>query len=110
MQIDRQALTLILASNNSHKVREVRSILEGTNIIVRPLSEFPQIPDPPETGDTFEANALQKAHFVFERTGLPTMADDSGLSVDALDRTPVSIQAIPQKQPQRPTTRNCFGS
>ena len=88
MQIDRQALTLILASNNSHKVREVRSILEGTNIVVRPLSEFPQIPDPPETGDTFEANALQKAHFVFERTGLPTMADDSGLSVDALNGAP----------------------
>ena len=66
MQIDRQALTLILASNNNHKVKEVRSILEGTNITLRPLAEFPDIEDPPETGHTFEANALQKAHFVFD--------------------------------------------
>ena len=88
MQIESQALTLILASNNSHKVREIRSILEDTNIIVRPLSEFPHIPDPPETGHTFRANALQKAHYVFKRTGLPTIADDSGLSVDALNGAP----------------------
>ena len=88
MQIESQALTLILASNNSHKVREIRSILEDTNIIVRPLSEFPHIPAPPETGHTFRANALQKAHYVFKRTGLPTIADDSGLSVDALNGAP----------------------
>ena len=80
--------TLVLASNNAHKVEEVQAILAPLGITVRPLSDFPEIPEPPETGDTFEHNALQKARFVFERTGLPTVADDSGLAVDALDGAP----------------------
>ena len=80
--------TLVLASNNAHKVREVRQILGPLGIEVRPLEDFPEIPEPPETGDTFEHNALQKARFVFERTGLPTVADDSGLAVDALGGAP----------------------
>ena len=80
--------TLILASNNAHKVVEVQRVLEPLGFVLKPLSEFPEIPDPPETGTTFEANALQKARFVFERTGLPTLADDSGLEVDALGGAP----------------------
>jgi XTP/dITP diphosphohydrolase len=88
MQIERQAIKLILASNNAHKVKEIRAILNDHEIVLCPLSEFPEIMDPPETGSTFEANALQKARFVFERTGLPTIADDSGLSVDALNGAP----------------------
>lgn len=79
---------LVLASNNAHKLDEVREILGPLGVEVRPLREFPEIPDPPETGDTFEANALQKARFVFERTGLPCVADDSGLEVDALGGRP----------------------
>ena len=80
--------TLILASNNAHKVVEVQRVLEPLGYTLKPLSAFPEIPDPPETGTTFEANALQKARFVFERTGLPTLADDSGLEVDALGGAP----------------------
>lgn len=53
-----------------------------------PLRDFPEIPDPPEDQDSFEKNALQKARFVFERTGLPCLADDSGLEVDALGGAP----------------------
>jgi len=79
---------LVLASNNAHKLIEVGRVLEPLGFLLRPLRDFPEIPDPPETGDTFEENALQKARFVFERTGLPTLADDSGLEVDALGGAP----------------------
>ncbi len=61
-------------------------MLAGWELV--PLASFPQIPDPPETADTFEGNALQKAHFVFARTALPCIADDSGLEVDALAGAP----------------------
>ena len=79
---------LVVASNNSHKLVEIRRVLKPLGFEVVPLSEFPEIPDPPETGNTFEDNSLQKARFVFEITGLPTIADDSGLEVDALNGAP----------------------
>jgi XTP/dITP diphosphohydrolase len=79
---------LVVASNNSHKLVEIGRVLKPLGFEVVPLSEFPEIPDPPETGNTFEANSLQKARFVFKITGLPTIADDSGLEVDALNGAP----------------------
>ena len=79
---------LVLASNNAHKVEEVERVLSELGSRVRPLHDFSEIPEPPETAETFEGNALQKARFVFERTGLPTLADDSGLEVDALAGAP----------------------
>jgi XTP/dITP diphosphohydrolase len=79
---------LVLASNNAHKLVEVGRVLEPLGFVLRPLKDFPEISDPPETGTTFEENALQKARFVFEKTGLPTLADDSGLEVDALGGAP----------------------
>ncbi|MFT5583069.1 MAG: XTP/dITP diphosphohydrolase [Cognaticolwellia sp.] len=78
----------VLASNNAHKVEEIGRILAPQGISLRQLREFPDVEDPPETGSTFEANALQKARFVFQATGLPCIADDSGLEVDALDGAP----------------------
>lgn len=78
----------VLASNNPHKVQEIGRILAPHGISLRPLREFPDVEDPPETGSTFEANALQKARFVFQATGLPCIADDSGLEVDALNGAP----------------------
>ena len=81
-------MILVLASNNAHKVEEVGQILAPLGISVRPLRDFPDVPEPPEDQDTFEGNALQKARFVFERTGLPCVADDSGLCVDALGGAP----------------------
>lgn len=78
----------VLASNNAHKVEEIGRILAPQGVSLRPLREFPDLQDPPETGSTFEANALQKARFVFQATGLPCIADDSGLEVDALDGAP----------------------
>jgi len=79
---------LVVASNNAHKLVEIGRVLKPLGFEVVPLSQFPEIPDPPETGNTFEANSLQKARFVFEITGLPTIADDSGLEVDALNGAP----------------------
>jgi len=79
---------LVLASNNAHKIIEIERVLGPLGFTLRPLRDFPEIPDPPETGQTFEDNALQKAAFVFQHTGLLTLADDSGLEVDALDGAP----------------------
>jgi XTP/dITP diphosphohydrolase len=79
---------LVFATRNAHKVEEVAAILAGTGIDVVPLDATDLEGDPPETGDTFEANALEKARWVHARTGLPTVADDSGLEVDALGGAP----------------------
>ena len=81
-------IELVFATTNQHKADEVRAILDGTGIVLRTLAEFPQIPEPPETGTTFEANALQKARFVWEHTKCPCIADDSGIEVDALNGEP----------------------
>jgi XTP/dITP diphosphohydrolase len=77
-------MRLVMATRNEHKLREVRQILPG--IEIQALDEA--LGEPPETGDTFEANALEKARYVFARTGLPTIADDSGLEVAALGWAP----------------------
>jgi XTP/dITP diphosphohydrolase len=80
--------TLLFASNNAHKAEEVQHILAGTGVTVRCLADAGLDLDPPETGDTFVDNALQKARFVYAHTGLPCVADDSGLEVDALSGAP----------------------
>ena len=79
---------LVLASNNAHKLEEIGRMLASSGVELLPLSAFPELPEPPETAPDFEGNALQKARFVFERTGLPALADDSGLEVDALGGAP----------------------
>ena len=79
---------LWLASLNAHKAEELGRMLVGHNVEVLSLASRPDIGEPPETGTTFEENALQKARFVFEATGEPALADDSGLEVDALQGAP----------------------
>lgn len=86
-------MRLLLATHNAHKVDEIRAILAAAGdamagIEVVGLDAFPDIPEAPEDHDTFVENALQKAHFVFERAGIPCVADDSGLEVDALGGAP----------------------
>lgn len=81
-------MELLFATRNAHKVEEVRVLLQNTGVTVRSLADVGLDVDPPETGATFEDNALEKARFVHERTGLPCVADDSGLEVDALDGAP----------------------
>jgi XTP/dITP diphosphohydrolase len=78
---------IVLASSNPGKVREINQVLAGLNVIVRPQSEFNVI-DAEETGLTFVENAILKARNAAQHTGLPAIADDSGLEVDALAGAP----------------------
>ncbi|MBQ6725557.1 MAG: non-canonical purine NTP diphosphatase [Bacteroidales bacterium] len=78
---------LIFATNNKHKLSEVRPMLEG-KVLIHSLSEIGLEGDIPETADTLEGNALQKAQWVYERTGRDCFADDTGLEVDALGGAP----------------------
>ncbi|MER6299404.1 RdgB/HAM1 family non-canonical purine NTP pyrophosphatase [Kitasatospora sp. NPDC001539] len=81
---------LILATRNQHKVAELRAILADADLDVELVGAdaYPQIPDVPETGVTFAENALLKAHALARATGLPAVADDSGLCVDVLNGAP----------------------
>lgn len=81
---------VVVASLNRAKVREIGEILaaEGVEFEVVPLSDFPEVTLPPETGETFAENALLKARAASQATGLPAIADDSGLEVDALGGEP----------------------
>ena len=78
---------IVLASNNAGKAREISEILSAYNISVVPQSDF-NVPDIPETGLTFVENALLKARNACHHTGLPAIADDSGLEIDALQGAP----------------------
>ena len=77
---------VVLATHNAHKVDELRRIL-GPRLGLIELLAYDG-PEPVEDGDTFEANALIKARAAFEWSGIPAIADDSGISVDALDGAP----------------------
>ncbi len=78
---------LIMATNNEHKLREIRQILEGA-YVVKGLRDIGCHEDIPETADTLEGNALQKARYVHEHYGVDCFADDTGLEVEALDGQP----------------------
>ena len=80
--------TIILATNNENKVREIREMLSGGDIEVLPLKEAGIEADIEETGVTFAENALIKAREICRFTGKPALADDSGLCVDFLDGAP----------------------
>ncbi|SDJ62931.1 RdgB/HAM1 family non-canonical purine NTP pyrophosphatase [Nonomuraea jiangxiensis] len=79
-------MKIVLATRNPGKIAELRRILAGFEILG--LEEFPSIGEIAETGVTFEANALLKAHAVAQGSGLPAVADDSGLCVDVLNGMP----------------------
>ena len=79
-------MQFVLASHNKKKMAEMAAILSGLDIEVLPLPE--DAPEPEETGATFEENAMIKAKSAADFTGLPAIADDSGLCVDALDGAP----------------------
>ncbi|MEV6316634.1 RdgB/HAM1 family non-canonical purine NTP pyrophosphatase [Streptomyces sp. NPDC051776] len=81
---------LILATRNAHKVTELHAILTGAGVSVELVGAdaYPDIPDVPETGVTFAENALLKAHALARATGIPAIADDSGLCVAVLGGAP----------------------
>ena len=78
---------IVLASSNKGKVREINQLLAGLDMVVRPQGEF-NVVDAEETGLTFVENAILKARNAAQHTGLPAIADDSGLEVDALAGAP----------------------
>lgn len=80
-------MKIVFATNNKHKLEEVRAIL-GDNIEVLSLSDINCHEDIPETADTLEGNALQKAQYVFDHYGIDCFADDTGLEVEALGGEP----------------------
>ncbi|MDD5712505.1 MAG: XTP/dITP diphosphatase [Smithellaceae bacterium] len=77
-----------MASKNKGKIREVQSILAGGDVVIVSLAEYPDCPDVVEDGDSFFENALKKARTVAEYAGELALADDSGLTVDALNGAP----------------------
>ena len=83
---------LVLATRNEGKLRELARILSSQIKLVG-LDAFPDAPDVPETGATFEANALLKARAIANYTKMPAVADDSGLCVDALNGMPGVLSA-----------------
>jgi XTP/dITP diphosphohydrolase len=80
--------TLVLATTNAGKLREIRDVLAGLDIEVRALADYPAIAEPEETGRTFEENARAKALHYAAATGALVVAEDSGLEIDALDLDP----------------------
>jgi XTP/dITP diphosphohydrolase len=79
---------LLVATTNPNKIREIRALLDGLPIELVTLDAWPNVPAPEETGRTFEENARQKALSYAAATGELTVAEDSGLEIDALDGAP----------------------
>lgn len=78
------SMDLLIATSNPGKAEELRRLLEPLGARLRTLAEFPNIPDVPEDAPTFDENAVAKARYYGAKTGLPTIADDGGLEIDAL--------------------------
>ena len=79
---------LLIATTNPDKLREIRGVLAGVPVDLLSLADVPPLPEPEETGDTFQANARLKALHYAAANPLVTVAEDSGLVVDALDGEP----------------------
>ncbi len=81
-------MELVVATRNAGKLKEIRRLLEAQGVTIIGLEQFPELPDVAEDGDTFAANATKKAEEVARATGMPCLADDSGLTVTVLDGRP----------------------
>ena len=84
----RKRLEVIFATRNRGKIREIRDALKGLGLRVYALSDFPDVPEIEEDGNSFTENALKKARFYSKVFGKLTLADDSGLEVDSLEGLP----------------------
>ena len=96
-------MTLCFATNNKHKLEEVRHVIKDFKILS--LEEIGCFEELPETRDTLEGNSIQKAEFVFERFHVPCFADDTGLEVDALNGAP-GVYSARYAGPQRDSEDN----
>jgi len=86
-------MDLLLGSANAGKVRELMVGLRGLPLRIRELNQIGELSEPQETADTYEENALLKASYYYNSTGLWTLADDSGLEVDHLNGQPGVLTA-----------------
>ncbi len=80
-------MTFVFASNNKHKIQEIKALLPDS-FTIKSLEDIGCREDIPETADTIEGNAVLKANYVTQKYGLPCFADDSGLEVDVLNGAP----------------------
>jgi XTP/dITP diphosphohydrolase len=97
---------LVLATRNEHKGEELKALLGGEGLIIRSLGDFPDAPDVIEDGETCEANAIKKASEIARHTGLPAIADDTGLEVEALAGRP-GVYAARYAGPSATYKDNC---
>jgi XTP/dITP diphosphohydrolase len=81
-------MILVVATTNPGKLREIADILDGAPVDLRTLADFPPLPEPDETGETFADNARIKALAYSQALALPCVADDSGIEIEALDGAP----------------------
>ena len=98
--------SLVIATHNLGKIRELATLLADLGLTLKTLADYPGCPEVVEDGDTFAANATKKALAVARYTGLPALADDSGLEVDALGGRPgvhSARYAAERTAPKRPT-------
>ncbi|MGV8073971.1 MAG: XTP/dITP diphosphatase [Syntrophobacteraceae bacterium] len=98
-------ITLVVATKNAGKSREIRSFLDGFPIEIRDLNNFDPIPEVEEDGLTFRENAYKKAAFTAKALGLPALADDSGLEVTALAGAP-GVHSARYSGPQATDAKN----
>jgi len=96
-------MKLCFATNNSHKLEEVRHVIKDFQIVS--LEEIKCFEELPETRDTLEGNSLQKAEFVFNKYKFPCFADDTGLEVEALNNAP-GVYSARYAGPQRNSDDN----
>lgn len=80
-------MELLFATHNKHKKEEIQQIL-GSEFLIKSLTDYEIFEEIVEDGNTFEANALIKAKYCFEKTGIPSVGDDSGLVIKSLDGRP----------------------
>jgi XTP/dITP diphosphohydrolase len=86
-------MRMLIATTNAGKVREIQRALAGLNVGLETLADLPGIAEPDETGRTFAENARLKADYYARASGLPTVAEDSGLEIDALNGRPGVLSA-----------------
>jgi XTP/dITP diphosphohydrolase len=104
--------TLVMATRNPGKIRELQEILRDSGVGLLSLADFPHLPEIPEEGATFAENAAAKARVVARLTGHPALADDSGLAVDALGGAPGVFSAryaLDRTSPQPPADPDNWG-
>jgi len=83
-----ELISIVIATRNKGKTAEIREMLKGFPVNIKNLDDFGPIPEIEEDGDTFDENAYKKASVTARILGIPALADDSGLLVEALDGAP----------------------